>query len=559
MPTTSAENILKRLEEANDTGYYESIFKWAQSLHANNLGGGPSEQGTFKSWPDLMPKVVEVGVSTPILTALLLTRSKVLKTLPIPEFPQVSKRAGEIRKAVWERRAHGCGYGGDGHLLGQIRDGFMDGAPYGAGFVQFGPKTNPKTGYQYTHGTHVPLLQMMWERTERSPARSRWFCAMKYLPMDIAEDKFGFKKAHDNVFTLHSQNTEKGVEVVRVFEYWDLGWGIKGDPTIAYILGDIYEKPISVEENWAETLPFAFMEMHCLPNKRRPMGMVPALMQSQEALRQMQRKFMENADRRGFDMVNADRVNPEDMERVNAGESGVKVRVEGNAMDKGEPFWRVPGGEIAQSDLTTYQELKEEFRSLAGVSELEQGSSVSGADTLGEVELVDQRTRSQSSAVITETAHFARRCVEKFAEMACKIDNDPLMVDALGTNLPLNAGLPDVPDEDGEMLDPSSVKVWFKEPSTVTLGEEALFKGDTQVEQQQRQQILASYANLAGALPVLMAAGVDPTKYMEEVFKAGGDDPKEWLTGPMLPMGQPGTGAPGEQTGQPQPGVQQVA
>ena len=94
---TSAENIKKWLLEANDVGYYQSIFNWAQSLHKNRLGtGGPSEEGTFKSWPDLMPKEVEVGVSTPTLTALLLTRSKVLRTLPEPDFPQVDKRTGKI-------------------------------------------------------------------------------------------------------------------------------------------------------------------------------------------------------------------------------------------------------------------------------------------------------------------------------------------------------------------------------------------------------------------------------------------------------------------------------
>lgn len=543
---TSAENIAKRLQEANDVGYYESIFRWAQALHSQKIAGGPSEEGTFKSWPDLMPKIAEVGVSTPILTALLLTRAKVLRTLPEPDFPQVSKQTSEIRKAVWRRRAQGCGYGGDGHWLGQMRDAFMDGAPFGAGFVQFGPKTNPKTGLQYTHMTHVPLMQMMWERTERSPARSRFFCAMKYMPLDVAEDKFGKKKARENVFRLFNQGEayeSQSVEVVRVFEYWDLGWGTKGDPTLAYILGDITNAPESIEDNWAECLPFAFMEMHCLPNVRRPMGMVPHLMQSQAALQKMQGKFMANADRPGFDLVDQDRLNPDDLERVNSSEPNVIVRYEssGGMTDK-PPFVRVPGGELAQSDLATYQELKEEHRALAGISELEQGSSVSGADTLGEVQMVDQRSRSQSNSVVTETAHFARRCVEMFSQISSKIDLDPMRVDAMGYDIPLNQGLPEVPDEDGEPLDPSSVQAWFKEPSTVTLGEEALFKGDRQAEMRARFEILNAYAPILSML--------NPKWYAEEILKAGGDDPQAALmdqaqaqSGMMGMMGQPPTQA----------------
>lgn len=533
MALTSAENIKKRLAEANDTSYYDNKWEEAKGMLSSKASGSFTGDYTFRHYPDIQTRLKEIGSSSKILNAVILMRAQVMRSIVEPEFPQLDKRSGEVRKQFWLTRAKGTGYA-DGDWLTHLAAAFLDAMPLGSGYVKFGARTNPETGYQCTDMMHVPILQFLFDRGEKTLARARYAADAVNLPRDIAEDRFGKKAIETFIMDSRDGGAESTYETVRVIEYWDTGYGVKGDPTRAVILGDITNDPIEIDDNYLKCLPYAHMDYLRVNNMRRATGLCSLMSANQEAINQQERKYRANAKRKGFDIVDQNELDPSDMERVNAGEDGVAVRYTGaQSLDKRPPFVRVPGGEVSQSDEFWYQLLIEDFRAISGISELEMGSAVQGAETLGEAQLVDQRSRKRAGLMLAQTALFLQRVIEKFVWVSEIIDNDPVTLDIFGTNIPLN-----VPGNDA-----SSISLWLQEKSSVLIGEEALIKGDKGQEQQQRGATLAGYA------PLVQSGLIDPVWWAEEIIKNGGDDPKEAM--PQPAQSAQGQGMP-QQPGMPQ-------
>lgn len=533
MAKTTAEQIKKRLLESNDTDYYESKWAEAQAMLSNKDCGNSGGDYTFKSYPDISTRIKEIGKSNRILNACILQRAQVMRSLVEPTFPQVDKRTGEIRKQFWLTRAKGTGYA-DGDWLNELAAAFMDALPFGSGYVKFGPKTNPKTGLQYTDMMHVPILQMIFDRGQKTLARARYACDLTYLPFDIAEDRFGLKEVENYRLKMDSVGAEYGYDCVRMFEYWDEGFGLQGNPTRTIILGDIDQDPIEgIDDNYLGCLPYAHMDYLRVNNSRRAIGLCNLAAANQEDINQQEKKRRQVAKDVSFAIYDQESLVADDMERVNAGETGVKVGYTGAApLQQRAPFLRVPGGEMAQADQWNWEAAMEEFRTITGTSELDNGSSVTGAETLGETQLVDQRSKKKAGLMLTQTALFLQRAVEKGLHVGKIVDNDPIILDVFGTNIPLN-----VPEEPN-----SAIALWLEEKSNVLIGEEALMKGDEATERAMRRETLSWYATN----PVIATQAVE--WLTEEMLKAGGDDPKEVMrmmqAAPMLPPGQPVQGQP---------------
>mgnify|MGYP006951263912 CR=1 FL=1 len=105
---------------------------------------------------------------------------------------------------------------------------------------------------------------------------------MKYVPVDKAEAKYG-AIANDYVVEMRDPTTSARITATRVFEYYDIGYGT-GEPTMATILGDVTEKPLTVDENSFECIPVAHYEHLLRPGMRRASGRIEMLINQQEAI-----------------------------------------------------------------------------------------------------------------------------------------------------------------------------------------------------------------------------------------------------------------------------------
>jgi hypothetical protein len=523
---TSAENIKTWLCQSVDKDYYDTRFSLMQMAFdpAKAFAFANGSGYRFPDYPDLKAQYREIGAEPWILETQLDLLSEVMRSSPEPEFPDVDEYTGQVRQAFWKKRNKGYGRSKTDGLT-QLEKAWLDGHGLGMGFVQWGVKTNPKSGFQYVCPKHVPMLQVIWDRNARSFCDARMACSMNYIPLHDAEAMFGVKKAQEHVTELRESNTDEAMPVVSVFEYFDLGRG-KSDPTQAIILGDIVNDPEDISENIFEILPFAYYEHILTPGFRRAIGAIDILVAGQEGLNQVERNINNEIKRPGFDLMAPDILVNEDVERVEKGEHGVVVRTE-RPLEPGEAsYLRVPAGEVSQTTLAAYQMRKESFMAKAGISNLDRGQDVEGADTLGEVQLVDSRSGKKKSRTVFQTALFFQRNVEVFCHIAKIADNEPIMLDVLDSQTLFN----DPMDQN------SSIKVWLEEESDIVVSEESLTKGDMAQERAEKIQRIGLFQGN----PM-----VDPVWATEEMLKAAGFDPKKaMIQNQMETLGQPGMGQP---------------
>lgn len=527
---TTAEQIKDRLIKGFDRQYYESLDTQTRKTFGdacdNNSGLVTTSGQLFPDFRDIRLDIQENGVSQRILNTQFITLSRIMRANPEPEFSQVDKWTGEVRKQFFLERSRGTGYA-DGDWMAQHVSTFLDGDGLGTGVTQIGLKTNPKTGKQRVHLRNVPIKQVMWDRNERGIGRARWVCILNYVPLDIAAAMYGNKLMEERRMQMHDSGSSSPIECVRIFEYYDLGFG-KGTPTMAVIPGDIDQTPISVDDNPWGCLPIAHYEHLLRPGMRNATGRISILLADEEALNDAERRARYESKRHGFDIA-SDVLNPDDLERINSGEAAVIVRQDQPLPAGYELFTRVPGGESSNTLQAELERLDRNFIRNSGVTDLEMGGDVQGAETLGEVQLVDARSKTQGNWTVFQTAKYFERVVEKVMKIAALGDEDPTVLDIFGSNIPINTG------EQG-----SAIAEWLMEPSNIIVSEESLMKTDAVRETQQKLQTLEPLA------PLVQAGIVDPMWYAEQTIKAAGYDPKEALA-QQQPMQQDPNAVPGAQ------------
>src|SRR5437660_1005814 len=112
---TSADAITTRLREGYEPGYYDSLhqqtkYAFGEPWKAETISGGIAGGGDFPDFPDIRPRLGELGRSKRILNASFVNLSRTFGMDPQPEFPQVDKRIGEIRKQFWLKRYNDLGW-----------------------------------------------------------------------------------------------------------------------------------------------------------------------------------------------------------------------------------------------------------------------------------------------------------------------------------------------------------------------------------------------------------------------------------------------------------------
>jgi hypothetical protein len=420
---------------------------------------------------------------------------------------------------------------------------FLDGDGVGTGFVQIGLWTNPKTGFQRVQLKHVPVVNVLWDRHAKTPSQARWVAFVQHLPTDIAEKLYGSDVLRDNIMTLSEDEAFAKLDVVRIVEYYDLGWG-DGPPTMAIIPGGLLKEPLMIQENTFGCLPFAHYEHIIPPGCNRPIGRIMLQMQIQEEMNRLERKMSRVSRRSHADIVDVEQVDAKDLEQYRRGDADV-LKAKTAPLNNRKPFERIPAPEVSQTDLARYQQLEGQLNEGASVTEQDRGQATTERRTATEIGILDQKSQQQASWSKRQAAKFYVRAVEKVMYIGQQFDRDPVEVDVFQANVLLND--PSIPE--------SYLEHFLAEPSQVLIDEGALEFQDTQQKQSIRLAQLDSIAEL------VQMGIIDAIWYAEQKLTAIGEkDPDSAIRQPAMGMpGQPGMqpGQPGMMS--PDPMQQQVA
>lgn len=526
---TSKENIQKRLLEGFDREYHDSLYRQIQYAFGEPWRqGAVSGTGTnfvFPDYENFTVKYQEIGRSKRIFQSAFVTLSGTMMLAPEPEFTKVPKLVAEIRKQIFLSRFQGenADYA---PWQDEFDKAYLDGTQVGVGFLHWYLKTNAKSGEQTVCCCHVPAVNVIWDRHENSPDRARWMVFVKSLPVDVAELRFG-KKAVAGHISRQSSPNSTGFDVVRVFEYFDMGYG-GGSPTMAVILGDISGEPIEIKKNVFGCIPESHYTHIQLPLSR-PIGMVPLQMPAQEMLNQIDRALRRTVRQVGFDIYDPAQVEEEDMRRVESGQQ-TRVRAKGTRVQgQPEPVTRIQGGEASQTLLTVRALADRELNAMGSVTDSDRNILAENNRTATEQQLLARANETQKGWPKRQLLRFLITSVEKFVLLAKQYDRDPLDVDVFDNNVLANN-----PDEPGTWL--SSV---FHEKAGIVIDTQALEEKDVYQERMEKQ------STLSALWPLVQSGVISVQKFAEEALKnAGYQEVQDWM-GAMSQMSAQGAVQPG--------------
>lgn len=519
---TTDKQIADRIAQWIDLPWTDACYRRLQYTFGkpwDSTSGATVSGGRFPDYPDIVTDLLEIGTSRRILNTQLRAAGKTMYSDVAPSFTQVPKHIGEIRKQFWLARAGGAGYG-DAEWADEFWSCFLDGDGLGMGALEIGLETNPETGYQRTTLRHSPTILTIYDRSESKLARVRGICFVKYIATDVAIDmasKWGVKAKDVKNYerSLPDDTRSAPLRFVRIFDYWDLGYGLKGTPTHAVIPGDFSNEPWLIEENAFGCLPWAWYTHAYVSSMRHPMGRIEQQMSTQEAINDCERRIKEEVRKgSGFDLVDVSNIHPDDVRRMRRGEVLTTIRLKGPLADGLQPpIIREPAQILQSSILEYFQMLERQYNADGETTDWDSGNFDNTRRTAHEAELLDQRTANSGNHSQKEAAKMYRRAVEKVMYIAERFDRDPVDIDVFGYNIKLN----DPQDER------SALANFLQEKSKIIVDADDLTYQDTRLKMAQRTATLQGYAPLvqAGVMPLMIWA--------TELVKAGGDDPSEML------------------------------
>lgn len=522
MALTKVEIIRDTMRQGYEPEHYESLYRqmcyaFGESWNDAATGLTWGEEGKLLSFPDVKVRYLESGQSRRILNAAVISLSRVMYAQPAPEFPQVDKITGEIRKQFVLKRADG-----DGTVLGDWHTedmaAYFDADGLGFGCCQIVLETNPITGRQRAGIRHVPAIHVLWDRHERNPDRARWCAFVHHIRVEDAVSRYGERARNWTRTTYEGQKADL-LETVRIVEYYDIGLG-RSEPTRTVLASELEGEVIERGRNPFPFLPMAHMMNYTPSGMARPTGRIMMQMATQRALNKQERYTDWVLEQGPIDIFDPSSFDDQDVEAILRGEyphRRLKTSAKMNK-DNALPFVRIPGADIQPGMALLMQNLERLHNAESGTNDLDRGSR-SNSQTLGQDMLLAQRSDTQGLWMRQQAAKYHRRKVEKFLEVARLFDRDPVVLDIQGRDIPIN--VPGVPQ--------SFIDQFLDEPSRVVISEDALEFRDMRLERMQRSRELDSLA------PLVQGGMVDPQWWATEKLKALGYDPAEAM--PSLQAG----------------------
>jgi hypothetical protein len=491
---------------------YAFGMKWDSSGVPYN-----SRTEDFPYFPDIRVTRLAIGQSRRILNAALLSLSRVMTGEPEPEFPQVDSVTGELRKQVFLERYR------QGAWWREYGDQFVDMDNFGEGFVEYGPMKNKRTGKDYTAGRNVPITQVIYDRHTRNFGQARWAACIHYTDPKEAIAAYGDDAVRGSIREAFDPNMRKAHKYVRITTYYSNGVG-SSSPTYMVFVGNWRNKPVVSIDNPYPRLPVAYGEYMSVAGMPRPFGKVLLQQSTQEAINELElslRAVVKHGT--GIDVFDLNQLHDDDVAALAAGKPMTRIRLK-NADPSGRPpVLRIPSMEVANALLQLLAIYERQYSADSNTTEQDRSSAGPASRSATSDQLLDMRSQQGQSLTKRQTLLMYQRNVETATMVMGLADEDPLLVDVLGMNLPVN--------------DPAhpnlSMQAVMEEPSRVLIGQQAVEPQDVSLKQHQRLAALERLAKLVNLT-------VNPMKYTEETLKAIGEkDLNEWIMQPQAPTADP--------------------
>ena len=533
MAITDIEHIRKRLKEGYNTKtmqqYYRlQKFAFGEGLEEDTV---PIQDTNFIiDFPDVRPDYLQIGKSRRILNHTFISMSKILYANPIPEFFGIPQDTAQVRRQFYRKRSTENRFGSD--WSNEIASAYLDGDALGLGFVQIGLVEGAEG--QRISIKHVPITQVIWDVHEKSPTKARYIAFIHYLPEDVAIDLYGAEvyKQHQRT-QYNDDSTEFPINNMRIVEYFDIGWGTKGEGTYAVFADNFGGEKLKHGKNpFGKLLPFAHYQAWIPPGCKMPIGRVLMQISTQEALNELEDNLRTTIQRGvPFNLLDKSSIDPQDYETLNSGENLPTV---GYTAGQGSPFVRVPGAEVPQTLLAYQSYLERVLSTESGLSDLDRSNTLSTVRSASEVGLLQQSSQIQGAWSRKQLTVFYKTLIEKAFQIAAQYDRDPLTVDVNGEEIEINN--PSQPN--------SWIEFYLQDDATIFIDETSLDYKDSEGEKLKKLAVLQQLA------PEMQGGLLDPIAYLTEKLTILGLDPTKFIKQPEAAPAMPGAeGVPPELAG----------
>ncbi|MBS1721397.1 MAG: hypothetical protein JSS66_00150 [Armatimonadetes bacterium] len=501
---SNGRDISLRLQQSFDPLYYQGLYEELCYAYGSELGSDiQTVAGRVPIYPDIRAQWVESGSTRKILTTSYMAVSRYISSEPCPsDFEGLDPILTQVRQEFWRSR-----YRGDldstGHWSREVADTWHEGDVLGVGCIRVGLTTDRRSGLQKVTVRHSPILQTLWDCHEKNPYRSKYVAFATLMSPEEASAIYGEQRVKPFIQTLGNYGTGTGYQVVRIWEYFDVGIG-RCKPTKATFIGDISGDPIKVEPNPFGILPCSwyinFLPDHC----KRPIGRIAMQRPSQDAINDVMHYLRKNFQSgQGIDIVDTNSLSEEGLEQWRSGDPDAIIETD-KALDT-PPILRVPGRAVPQGVLEYLAEVTKEFNSTSNFSELDRGALLNSKRTATEIATLQNALNLNTSLTTKNTLEYLETLMRVVYEIAKQWDRAPVTVKIDGRSLKLN--------DPSEPI--SQLHKYLEQEARIVLSSDVVTAEDDRLKRMEAQQTLMQLLPLVGQ-------SIDPEWFVRQLLEAAG-------------------------------------
>jgi hypothetical protein len=513
MALADSTTIKDRIRAGIDIDYLDQLYRkqcyaFGEPWNPDSNAGYVTRAGEWPDYPDIVVRTLEVGASRTIMNNQFIGFSKSVASEPKPTFPELDPVTEKVRAQYFLKRWKGTGrYASRWNI--QTNQTVWDGRALGIGFTKILPRTNPTTGKQYASIKHYPVWHVVYDPIATNPYEARWICFLNYYDPADALEIFG-AGADDKKVSIYQESTGLTIEVVKVYEYYDIGIGGK-DPMMAVYVGDLQSEHKRVKSPYP-FLPVAIYSHLIVPKFRHPVGRIELQMADQEARNQIERYMHYFLSQYPVDIIDAENLDENDVKLHRAGRP-TPIKMMGKPDHN---VWqRIAAEEPPQSILQYMGIIDKDLTTSSGITDADRGNLNPTQRTATENQLIDQRSQTQSGWDLMQTTLYFTDLVQKVVAVGAIFDTDPVSLDIDGQMIPFNN-----PAQPASFL-----QHFLKDESMCLVDVQELDAGEAKAEKAQKLQL---YNQL---IPFAEQGLINPTVLVEKILKAIGErDPDQWLT-----------------------------
>ena len=436
MKLTSAEFAVERIEEGMDVSHAESLYTQALYLLGiqNTVGAEFAKHGGWPVFPDVVIRQLELGVQRKMLSTIHMMVSRLLSSQMGVKLRGLDPIRAEVLRQYVKTRIEGDGG------MADIRAAGRDGVALGIGALFIGLEDDLE-GHQKVCFQHVRPWYVLIDGHTRNLRKAKWICAIHHLPVWEAEEMFG-AKAREFAFAVEddSEARKKKREVVRVWEYWDLGFK-GGQPTRILFLGHPQSEHFKREANNFGCLPVAICQGWDGVVTSRPYGRVANSIATESMANEVLRSIRSTVSSgKGATVVHADALDMSDVTRWASGEENVFIRQ--TKQVKEPPMTRVPAAEIPPSNLQYLSMLDRQYADESIVTDLDKGVPMSRRTTATEVDYLVGVSNANKTYETQQIAEFMRELATKILMIGGKFDRSTFHVEQYRNEVAINTSDP---------------------------------------------------------------------------------------------------------------------